>query len=145
MWTNIKQQNTWRLWYANIFLHSTLYPPNPVAVTTSIITCLLGSPNLNLHLWLASWVGGRSNLYMSYNSFISNSWTNSIHFATITNGPKWLAAPRRLILWPVSTPVLEASSTIVFGLRLVERLSFLKLHTLKQGQIPENARKNHWE
>ena len=36
--------------------------PHPVTVTSRIITFLVGNPNLNLHLPLASWVGGRSKL-----------------------------------------------------------------------------------
>ena len=31
--------------------------PHPVTVTTRIIPFLVGNPNLNLHLRLASWVG----------------------------------------------------------------------------------------
>ena len=34
--------------------------PHPVTVTTKIMTFLVGNPEQNLHLPLASWVGGRS-------------------------------------------------------------------------------------
>ena len=40
------------------------YTPHPVTVTTRIITFLIGNPELNLHLTLASWVGGRSKEYV---------------------------------------------------------------------------------
>ena len=33
---------------------------------------LVGNPNLNLHLPLASWVGGRSNLYIQKNWWVNN-------------------------------------------------------------------------
>ena len=37
--------------------------PGPVIATTRIIIFFrIGNPNLNLHLWLASWVGGRPNI-----------------------------------------------------------------------------------
>ena len=39
--------------------------PHPLTVTTRIITFLIGNPNLNLHLWLESWVGGRPKGYHS--------------------------------------------------------------------------------
>ena len=38
---------------------NTLELPPPVTVTTRIIPFLVGNPELNLHLWLESWVGGR--------------------------------------------------------------------------------------
>ena len=49
-----------------IYLRST---PHPVTVTTRNITFLVGNPNLNLHLPLASWVGGVDPTYIPYGSF----------------------------------------------------------------------------
>ena len=48
--------------------------PCPVTVTTRIITCLVGDPNLNLHLPLASWRGDNPTsrwLLMSSDVFVS--------------------------------------------------------------------------
>ena len=40
------------------------YHPNPITITIRIITFLgSGIPNLNLHLWLASWVEFRCKVY----------------------------------------------------------------------------------
>ncbi len=49
--------------FYNLYLRST---PHPVTVTTRIITFLVGNPYLNLHLPLASCMGGRSNLYLKW-------------------------------------------------------------------------------
>ena len=117
--------------------------PPPSNSTTSIITCLLGNPNLNLHSWLASWLGGRSNLYMSYNSFVSNSWTRFILQPSQTDP----SDSQHHVVLSFDQPARQFSKPALQSYlasdRLVERLSFLKLHTLKQGQISEDAPKKH--
>ena len=39
--------------------------PHPVTVTTRTIPFLVGNPNLNLHLWLESWVGETDRRYLN--------------------------------------------------------------------------------
>ena len=146
MWTSITQQNTWRLWYANIFLHSTCTPP----------------PSNSHH--------------QHYYMFIRESQPKPAFVTGILGGgvdptcicltipSSQIPEPTRFILQPSPTDPSDSQHHVVLSSdqsarqfskpapqsylasdRLVERLSFLKLHTLKQGQIPENARKNHWE
>ena len=38
-------------------------PPLPVIVATRIVVFLIGDPNLNLHLPLASWEGGQPKVF----------------------------------------------------------------------------------
>ncbi len=39
------------------------YPPGRMPVTTNILPFLVGNPQLNLPLWLASWVGDRPKVF----------------------------------------------------------------------------------
>ena len=77
--------NFWGCIAINLSFRSTLHPGFqwPPGLWTIF---RLGNPNLNLHLWLESWVGGRSN---HYSQLMVNCWFGVFGGLDSWNPRKW--------------------------------------------------------
>ena len=89
--------------------------PHPVRVTTRNIQFLVGNPELNLHLWLASWVGGRPKVCqcLGMPSFPNSSFPTRIHGVFVGRTPR--EQERRVSHHPLQ--MARAVAWLVFNMR----------------------------
>ena len=70
-WREMRCEPTWQRVLTRI---SWNYPPPRMPVTSKIILFLVRNPNQNLHLWLASWKGGRPKECQLLELEMSQNW-----------------------------------------------------------------------
>ena len=117
-------------------------PPSKSRVITRIIPFLVGNPNLNLHLWLASWEGAGTPRYQLSLKCATQNHTNTV--SSQLGFPAWLRVCTAIIdssyIYMLKEVYLGHVERDLWRLyhhrypnRILEKVSLMYTHKVKNG------------